>query len=178
MIRGKGIRAGMKNRPSSHLLILLLLWGLTALAYFAIYRAGVTRGFTPSLLLAARDLLLFLPIFFTFLWLTRRHRYAGDWTLFTAAILLFSLGQVMQYRLFTDPEYSANKKSAVRLEKMNTLRLRFVNEHYDAVKKQALFGDPNFRIPVNVNDQEEEQYWTFKHLITSLSTWILLAALL
>jgi cell division protein FtsW (lipid II flippase) len=178
MIRGKGIRAGMKNRPSSHLLILLLLWVLTALAYFAIYRAGVTRGFSPSLFLVARDLLLFLPIFFTFVWLTRRHRYAGDWTLFTAAILLFSLGQVVQYRLFTDPEYSANKKSAVRLEKMNTLRLRFVNEHYDSIKKQALFGDPNFRIPVGSDEKKEEQYWTFKRLITSLSTWILLAALL
>jgi cell division protein FtsW (lipid II flippase) len=167
----------MKNRPSSHLVLLLLLWALNALAYLAIYRAGVARGFAPSLLLALRDLLLFLPILFTFLWLSRRHKYVGDWTLFTAALLLFSIGQVVQYRLFTDPEYSTRKKTAVRLEKMNTLRMRFVNEHYDAIKKQALFGDPNFRIPVGADDQPEEQYWTFGRIFTSLSTWILLAAL-
>src|SRR5262245_15668141 len=157
----------MKNRPSSHFLMLLLLWGLTALAYFALYRAGVTRGFAPSLLLAARDLLLFLPIFFTFVWLSRRHRYAGDWTLFTAAILLLSIGQVMQYRLFTDPEYSASRKSVVRMEKMNTLRMRFVNEHYDTTKKQALFGDPNFHLAVKADEKEEEQNWTLRHIFTS-----------
>ena len=167
----------MKNRPSSHLVLLLLLWALNALAYLAIYRAGVARGFAPSLLLALRDLLLFLPIIFTFLWLSRRHKFAGDWTLFTTALLLLSIGQVVQYRLFTDPEYSTRKKTAVRLEKMNTLRMRFVNEHYDTLKKQALFGDPNFRIPVGADDQTEEQYWTFTRIFTSLSTWILLAAL-
>lgn len=157
--------------------MLLLLWALNALAYLAIYRAGVARGFAPSLLLALRDLLLFLPIIFTFLWLSRRHKFAGDWTLFTTALLLLSIGQVVQYRLFTDPEYSTRKKTAVRLEKMNTLRMRFVNEHYDTLKKQALFGDPNFRIPVGADDQTEEQYWTFTRIFTSLSTWILLAAL-
>lgn len=167
----------MKNRPSSHLVLLLLLWALNALAYLAIYRAGVARGFAPSLLLALRDLLLFLPMLFAFLWLSRRHKYAGDWTLFTTALLLLSIGQVVQYRLFTDPEYSTRKKTAVRLEKMNTLRMRFVNEHYDPIKKQALFGDPNFRIPVSADDQPEEQYWTFTRIFTSLSTWILLAAL-
>jgi cell division protein FtsW (lipid II flippase) len=167
----------MKNRPSSHLFLLLLLWVLNALAYLAIYRAGVVRGFSPSLLLAARDLLLFLPILFTFVWLSRRHKYAGDWTLFTAALLLFSIGQVVQYRLFTDPEYSARQKSAARIEKTNTLRMRFVNEHYDPIKKQALFGDPNFRIPVGADEQEEEQYWTVARIFTSSSTWILLAAL-
>jgi cell division protein FtsW (lipid II flippase) len=167
----------MKNRPSSHLILLLVLWVLNALAYLAIYRAGVVRGFAPSLLLAARDLLLFLPILFTFVWLSRRHKYAGDWTLFTAALLLLSIGQIVQYRLFTDPEYSARRKSAVRIEKMNTLRMRFVNEHYDPIKKQALFGDPNFRIPVGADAQEEERYWTVGRIFTALSTWILLAAL-
>src|SRR5689334_13057023 len=98
----------MKNRPSSHLLLLAALVALDALAYVAIYRAGVARGYAPSVLLAGRDLALFIPIFFIFIWVVRRHRYAGDLTLFTVAILLFGIGQFVQYRLFTDPEYSAS----------------------------------------------------------------------
>jgi len=38
----------MKNRPSSHLILLLALVVLDALAYLAIYRAGAARGFSPS----------------------------------------------------------------------------------------------------------------------------------
>ena len=68
----------MRNRPSAHLLLLVLLVALSALAYLAIYRAGITRGFVPSGLLAIRDLALFIPIFFTFIWLVRRHRYVGE----------------------------------------------------------------------------------------------------
>jgi cell division protein FtsW (lipid II flippase) len=167
----------MRNRPSSHLLLLLLLFALNALAYLAVYRAGVARGFTPSLLLAARGLALFLPILFTFFWLVRRHRYRGDLTLFTVAILLFSIGQVMQYRLFTDPEYSARQKSAARLAKTQTLRQRYINEHYDAEKKRALFGDPNYQIPIKAGGEEEEEYWTLRRILSSASTLIPLLAL-
>src|SRR5512138_1353612 len=115
----------MRNRPSSHFFLLLLLLALDALAYIAIYRAGAARGFSPSLLLAVRDLALFLPVFVVFVWLARRHRYAGDLALFTVAILLFSIGQFVQYRLFTDPEYSAARRAevrAARLAKANTLQ--------------------------------------------------------
>ncbi|HKE04183.1 MAG TPA: hypothetical protein VKE91_08990, partial [Blastocatellia bacterium] len=83
----------MKNRPSSHFLLLILLFALDALAYFTIYRAGVARGYSPSTLLALRDLSLFIPIFVIMVWIARRHHYAGDLTLFTVAILLFSIGQ-------------------------------------------------------------------------------------
>jgi cell division protein FtsW (lipid II flippase) len=167
----------MRNRPSSHLLMLLILVALNALGYLALYRAGVTRGYAPSLLLALRDLMLFAPIVFVAVWLARRHKFAGDWTLFTVAILLFSVGQIVQYRLFTDPEYSAKSKTTERLEKMNTLRLRYVNDHYDEIKKRALFGDPNFRLNVNQQAEANEQYWTFTRIFTSPSTWILFAAL-
>ena len=50
------------------------------------------------MLLAVRDVALFIPILFVFLWLARRHHYRGDLTLYTVAILLFSIGQVAQYR--------------------------------------------------------------------------------
>ncbi len=171
----------MRNRPSSHFFLLILLVALDALAYFAIYRAGVARGYSPSLLLAVRDLAFFIPIFFIFVWLARRHRYAGDLTLFTVAILLFSVGQFTQYRLFTDPEYSASKGVDVRkarLEKANTLQQRYVNQYYDAEKKRALFGDPNFKIEVDAAraDAREASYWTFWRIVTSLSTLIPLLA--
>lgn len=173
----------MKNRPSSHFFLLILLLALDALAYFAIYRAGVARGYSPSLLLAFRDLALFFPIFVIFVWLARRHRYAGDLTLFTIAILLFSVGQFTQYRLFTDPEYSADKRSEARearMAKANTLQQSYVNKYYDAEKKRALFGDPDFKIPIkdaSANSQEES-YWTLKRVFSSVSTLIPILAML
>src|SRR5262245_58797929 len=144
-----GVGSGMKNRPSSHFFFLLGLLAFNVLAYVAIYRAGVARGFTPSTLLAVRDLALFLPIGVVFVWLVRRHRYAGDLTLLAAALLLFSIGQFMQYRLFTDPEYSADRGAEVgraRLAKANTLQQRYINQYYDQDKKRILFGDPNYQI--------------------------------
>ncbi|MGH9754524.1 MAG: hypothetical protein ACREA2_17230, partial [Blastocatellia bacterium] len=173
----------MKNRPSSHFLLLILLFALDALAYFTIYRAGVARGYSPSLLLALRDMALFFPIFAIVVWIARRHRYAGDLTLFTVAILLFSVGQFMQYRLFTDPEYSADRRSearAARLAKANTLRQRYVNQYYDAEKKRALFGDPEFQIQIKDSNPnaDEESYWTFKRILSSVSTLIPILALL
>jgi cell division protein FtsW (lipid II flippase) len=167
----------MRNRPSAHLFLLTVLFGLNAVAYLAIYRAGVTRGFSPSLLLAGRDLILLLPILFVFLWLIRRHKFKGNLALFTLAILLFCVGMIAQYRLFTDPEYSARSKSNARLEKTQTLRQRFVNEHYDADKKKALFGDPNYQIKINGNDLQEESYWTISRLLTASSSLIPLMAL-
>jgi cell division protein FtsW (lipid II flippase) len=173
----------MKNRPSSHFLLLIFLFALDALAYYIIYRAGVARGYSPSLLLAFRDLALFIPIFMIVVWIARRHRYAGDMTLFTVAVLLFSVGQFMQYRLFTDPEYSADKRSEARdarLAKSNTLRQRYINQYYDADKKRALFGDPEFNIPVRETSgaAEEESYWTFKRIVSSVSTIIPIMAML
>jgi len=173
----------MKNRPSSHFLLLILLFALDALAYFTIYRAGVARGYSPSKLLALRDLSLFIPIFVIMVWIARRHRYAGDLTLFTVAILLFSIGQFTQYRLFTDPEYSADKRAgarAARLSKANTLQQRYINQYYDADKKRALFGDPDFKIPINDSNANAgaEEYWTVKRILSSLSTIIPIMAML
>jgi len=168
----------MRNRPSSHLFLLFVLFALNAVAYLAIYRAGVTRGFAPSMLLAARDLVLLLPILFVFLWLIRRHKFKGNLALYTLGILLFGVGLVAQYRLFTDPEYSARSKSAARLEKTQTLRQRYVNEHYDAEKKKALFGNETFQIPIQADTQQEEGYWTITRILTATSTYIPILALL
>jgi cell division protein FtsW (lipid II flippase) len=174
----------MRQRPSTHFLILLGLLVLNGLAYAAIYSAGIERGFTPSILLAARDLFIFLPILGIFVWLVRRQRYAGDWTLLTAAVLLFGMGQFVQYRLFTDPEYGAAKRQviqAAREAKGNTLRQQSINQYYDAAKKRALFNDPDFRIPlrgeVAALAPVDPGYWTLERIATSLSTLIPLLGL-
>jgi len=168
----------MRNRPSSHVFLLLLTAGLSLLAYLAIWRSGVIRGFQPSLLLAFRDLLLFVPVLLLLIWLRRSKRFKGDLTLLTVAIVLFTIGQILQYRLFTDPEYSTGQKSAARLEKTNTLRQRYVNDYYDAEKKRALFADPNYKIPLDNSREETDAYWTPWRIATSPSTWIPIIGLL
>ncbi|MGI9034537.1 MAG: hypothetical protein ACR2GD_00730, partial [Pyrinomonadaceae bacterium] len=87
----------MKNRTSSHILILLLVLILTAIAHYSIYYGALIRGYETSEWTAFRDLgLLFiltiLPIFFT-----RFFKYKGNWTLYTTAVLLFSIGLTVQY---------------------------------------------------------------------------------
>ncbi len=148
----------MRQRPSTHLLILLSLFLLNGLAYLAIHRAGLERGFASSVPLALGQLALFLPLGAIFIWLARRG-YRGDWTLLTVAILLFGVGQFMQYRLFTDPEYRGrggnSEARKAREAKAETSRQRGINEFYDAEKKQSLFRDPNYQIPISEAQPEE-----------------------
>src|SRR6478735_5163024 len=117
----------MKNRLSSHLFVFLLLVGFEIVGYFAIHRAGLIRGYETSWIGGARDLLMFFPIVVVAFWLTRVYRFKGSWTLYTTAILLFSVGMLVQYRLYSDPEYNARNKSAAREEKTQTLRIRYIN---------------------------------------------------
>ena len=77
--------------------------------YWAIHRAGLLRGYETSIIGAVRDLLMFLPLIVLLLWLSRFMRFAGNWVLFTAAVLLFSVGMLIQYRLYSDPEYNSQQ---------------------------------------------------------------------
>jgi cell division protein FtsW (lipid II flippase) len=128
----------MKNRASSHLLALLLIAGFEVVGYMAVYRSGLLRGYEPSVIIAARDLLMYVPLILLLFWLSRRMKFAGDWTLYTTAILLFSIGMLVQYRLYSDPEYNSRNKAAARAEKTQVLRLRYINDYYDAEKKKML----------------------------------------
>src|SRR4051794_3273560 len=110
----------MRNRFSSHILILLLLVGIEVVGYYAIYRAAAIRGYETSVIGAVRDLLIFLPIIVMALWVSAFKKFKGNWILFTTAILLFSVGMLVQYRLYSDPEYNARNKSAAREEKTDT----------------------------------------------------------
>src|SRR4026209_2860770 len=102
----------MKNRASSHLLLILLRMLFEAAAYFALGRSATIRGYETSWVGGLRDLLLFIPIMALVLWLTRRMKFKGNWTLYTTAILLFSIGMLIQFRLYSDPEYNSRNKAA------------------------------------------------------------------
>src|SRR5687768_7206704 len=128
----------MKNRASSHLFIILLIIILEVVGYWAVHRAALLRGYETSIIGAVRDLLMFVPIVVLLIALSRVLRYRGSWILFTSAILLFGIGMLIQYRLYSDPEYNARNKAVARQQKMEALRTRYIIENYDANKKQLM----------------------------------------
>ncbi len=163
----------MKNRASSHLIALILIVGFEIVGYYAVHRAALIRGYETSWISGTRDLLLYVPIVFLVLFLTRATRFAGNWTLYTTAILLFSVGMLVQYRLYSDPEYNAKNKSEAREQKADHQRIRYINENYDAEKKQMM-GLP--ATPPQPADIDKEPVLKSKYSIgdalTSGSTWI------
>src|SRR2546423_14396467 len=163
----------MKNRASSHLLIILLIVCLQIAGYVAIHRAGLLHGYETSIIGAVRDLLMFVPIIGLVLWLSRAKRYAGNWILFTTAVLLFSIGMLIQYRLYSDPEYNTRDKAAAREQKMEALRMRYIMENYDPVKKQLMGLPPTPAQPIDIDQlPKKESNYSLWNAITSSYTWI------
>ena len=160
----------MRNRLSSHLFIVLALIAVEVVGYFAIYRSGLIRGYETSWIGAARDLLLFFPIIVAAFWLSRTYRFKGSWVLYTTAILLFSIGMLVQYRLYSDPEYGARNKAAARQEKTQALRIRYINENYDA-NKRALMGLPPTP-PATEELPVKEANYSIVNAVTSSYTWV------
>jgi len=162
----------MKNRASSHLLALVALAVIEVVGYVAIHRAALIRGYETSWIGAGRDLLMYLPIIVLALWLSRAKKFKGNWTLYTTAILLFSIGLLVQYRLYSDPEYNAKNKAAAREEKTEALRLKYINENYDATKRQIMGlpplapGAPQPEIPL------KESAYSLQNALTASYTWI------
>ena len=115
---------------------------LAAIAHYAVYYGGLIRGYETSWYSAARNigmlsLLAVLPIF-----LKRLLKFQGNWTVYTTAVLMFSIGLTIQYRLFSDPEYvSRRDKAEARQQKIKTLQLHYIQENYTAEKK-AMMGLP------------------------------------
>ncbi len=163
----------MKNRASSHLFVLLLIAGFEIAGYYGIYRAALLRGYETSIIGAVRDLMMYVPLMVLLLWLSRVMKFAGNWILFTAAILLFSLGMLVQYRLYSDPEYNARNKAAARQEKMEALRTRYILENYDPVKKQIMGLPPTPAQPVDIEQlPRRDSTYTVWNAITASYTWI------
>ena len=163
----------MKNRASSHLLIILIILGLEITGYLAVHRAALLRGYETSTIGAVRDLLMFLPLIAIALWLSRAMRFSGNWVLYTTAILLFSFGMLIQYRLYSDPEYNARNKSAAREDKMEALRLRYIMENYDPVKKQMMGLPPTPAQPITLDQiPRKPSTYSLFNALTSSYTWI------
>lgn len=163
----------MKNRASSHLLIILLLAGLEIAGYAGIHRAGLLRGYETSIIGAVRDLLLFVPIIGLVLWLSRVMRFAGNWVLFTTAVLLFSVGMLVQYRLYSDPEYNSRNKAEARNEKTDAARIRYIMENYDPTKKQLMGLPPTPAQPIAIESlPKKESRYTVWNALTASYTWI------
>ncbi|HYO62271.1 MAG TPA: FtsW/RodA/SpoVE family cell cycle protein [Pyrinomonadaceae bacterium] len=165
---------GLKNRPSSHLLPLALIIGFEVVGYVAVYRSALLRGYEPSVIQAARDLLLYVPLIALLFWFSRRMKYVGNWTLFTTAVLLFSVGLLVQYRLFSDPEYGSGQKAQARAEKTQTLRMRFINQYYDDEKKRlmGIVGGPQNAANVPAPEERRRSNYGVGNALVSTSTWI------
>ena len=161
----------MRNRFSSHLLLLVALVAVEVVGYYAIHRGALIRGYETSVIGAARDIFMYLPIIVMALWVSAFRKFKGNWVLFTTAILLFSIGLLVQYRLYSDPEYNAKNKAAARQEKTDTLRMRYIDENYDAAKRQ-LMGLPATPPPQDQEAPVKESSYTLGDALTSSYTWI------
>ena len=129
----------LKNRTSSHFFILVLIVVLTAIAHYSIWYGGLIRGYETSSFTAVRNIGLLAILAAVPVFLRRFANYQGNWTLYTAAILLFSIGLTVQYRLFSDPEYvSRRDKAEARQMKIKALQLHYIQENYSAEKKQMM----------------------------------------
>src|SRR3712207_5292031 len=99
----------MQNRASTHLLILLLIVFLSAIGHYAIYYGALIRGYETSWLTGGRNILLLAALSFLPIVISRFAKFKGNWTLYTSCVLLFAIGLTVQYRLFSDPEYTSRK---------------------------------------------------------------------
>ena len=76
------------QRPSLHVFLLLALVAFAAVAHVCVMSAGAIRGYSPSLIVAARNLGFYVPLVGAFLWLARSQKYRGTMVLFTSAMVL------------------------------------------------------------------------------------------
>lgn len=144
----------MKSRASSHFFILILIVVLTAISHYAIYYGALIRGYETSFLSGARNIFLLLMLAILPIILAKVLKYKGNWTLYTSAILLFSIGLTAQYRLFSDPEYTSRSgKAEARQAKIKTLQLHYIQENYSAEKKRMMGLPATQPAPVDLSKE-------------------------
>jgi cell division protein FtsW (lipid II flippase) len=144
----------MKNRTSSHVFILLIIVALTAISHYSIHYGALIRGYETSTNTAWRNVLLVLFLALLPIFLKHIFKFKGNWTVYTASVLLFSIGLTVQYRLFSDPEYTSRKdKAEARQEKIRTLQLHYIQENYSAEKKQMMGLPPTPPSPVDLSKE-------------------------
>src|SRR6267378_1199988 len=163
----------MKNRASSHLFIIVLLLILEVAGYRGVHRAALLRGYETSIIGAVRDLLMFVPLCIIVIWLSRFMRYSGNWILFTTAILLFSVGMLIQYRLYSDPEYNSRNRAEARAAKTDALRTRYIMENYPPEKKQIMGLPPTPAQPIDLDSlPRKKSNYTIWNAFTSSYSWV------
>jgi cell division protein FtsW (lipid II flippase) len=169
-----------RTRPSLHLLMFVLILGAALVGYVAVIWSGEIRGYEPSKIVAARDLALFVPVLAAFFWLIRTQRYRGEMLILTAAIFLFAVGQLMQFRLFSDPEYGGRgaARAKAREAKAQTVRLLNVETGYDDQKKTFMFGSPSAVPKTPATERLPVYEYSMKDILTSVNTYIPIAGLL
>lgn len=145
----------MKSRASTNVLILLLIVALTAIAHYSIHYGALIRGYETSYLTAGRNLTLLFILAILPIFLARFGKFQGNWSLYVSAVLLFSIGLTVQYRLFSDPEYVSKKdKAEARQEKIKTLQLHYIQENYSAEKKQMMGLPATPPSPVDLSQEK------------------------
>src|SRR5919112_3133161 len=162
----------MKNRASTHLLLLLLIAGFQIVGYVAVFDSALLRGYEPSVVSAVRDLLLYVPIIGLLFWLSRVMKFKGSWTLYTTAVLLFSVGMLVQYRLYSDPEYGSGSKAQARAEKTQVQRIRFIDRYYEPEKKKLMGMEATAPQPDAQAQITRRSQVTVGQILTSSFTWI------
>ncbi len=145
----------MKNRTSTHVLILLLIVVITAISHYSIYYGGLIRGYEASTLAAFRNLGLLAALAILPILIKKFLRFDGNWTIYASAVLLFSIGLTVQYRLFTDPEYTSQKdKATARQAKIKTLQMHYIQENYSPEKKQLMGLPATPPTPVDLSTEK------------------------
>jgi cell division protein FtsW (lipid II flippase) len=168
----------MKNRASTHLLLLLLIIAFEVVGYVAVFQSARLRGYEPSMVGAVRDLLLYVPLVVLLFWLSRVMRFKGHWVLYTTAVLLFSVGMLVQYRLYSDPEYGSGNKAQARAEKTQVQRMRYISQYYDAEKKRLMGLEATAPQPDATPQITRRSEVTVGRALTSSFTWIPIFAFL
>ncbi len=144
----------VKNRTSSHFFILVLIVVITAISHYAIYYGGLIRGYETSSITGFRNIALLAGLAVLPIILKHTFKYHGNWTLYTSAVLLFSIGLTVQYRLFSDPEYiSRQDKAEARQAKIRTLQMHYIQENYSAEKKQMMGLPATPPSPVDLSEE-------------------------
>ena len=169
-----------RTKPSLHLVMFIFIFAAAVLGYVAVIWSGEIRGYEPSKIVAARDLALIVPIVAIFFWMTREQRFRGEMIVLTAATFLFAVGQLMQFRLFADPEYGARgaARMKAREAKAQTVRLLNIETGYDDEKKTFMFGSVA-AVPRTPETQRLPVYeYSLGDILRSVNTYIPIAALL
>ncbi|MFN3329994.1 MAG: FtsW/RodA/SpoVE family cell cycle protein, partial [Pyrinomonadaceae bacterium] len=132
-----------------------------------------------SWITATRNLILIFILAVLPLLLKKVIKFYGNWTIYTSAVVLFSIGLTMQYRLFSDPEYtSRTNKAEARQAKIQTLQERYIQENYTPEKKQMAGFPPSPPAPADLSKETPRKATeTFSEVLTSGKTLIPLFAI-